>query len=286
MVEDNQPVKRRSRLFGGRRAAKKSAELTQPDPGVSAAVDPASSNPVSSDPASAGAASSDTPSTQTVSTQTVSAHAVSAQTVSADAPSDPTASGQAQSAATDVKVPMTNPNEPNEPWLEPELGQAPAAPTRPAPRTTTSLLFQAPDIQLLPPRPGRERDDDWDRDDRDDRDRDSRDRDSRDSRDRDGGDSGDRDDRGGDRGDTTVRRRTRRRSGDESRLPDDLPPNTVVKVRPPRQQAPAPELITEPQRIKGSTRLEAKKQRRRDGRDAGRRRPVITEAEFLARRES
>ncbi|UYN84611.1 MAG: Rne/Rng family ribonuclease [Microcella sp.] len=48
----------------------------------------------------------------------------------------------------------------------------------------------------------------------------------------------------------------------------------------------SPEPITEPQRIKGSTRLEAKKQRRRDGRDAGRRRPVVTEAEFLARRES
>ncbi|WIB36849.1 Rne/Rng family ribonuclease [Curtobacterium sp. MCJR17_043] len=47
-----------------------------------------------------------------------------------------------------------------------------------------------------------------------------------------------------------------------------------------------PELITEPQRIKGSTRLEAKKQRRRDGRDAGRRRQVVTEDEFLARRES
>ena len=46
------------------------------------------------------------------------------------------------------------------------------------------------------------------------------------------------------------------------------------------------EYITEPQRIKGSTRLEAKKQRRRDGREAGRRRPVVTEAEFLARRES
>ncbi len=46
------------------------------------------------------------------------------------------------------------------------------------------------------------------------------------------------------------------------------------------------ELITEPQRIKGSTRLEAKKQRRRDGREAGRRRPVVTEAEFLARREA
>ena len=39
--------------------------------------------------------------------------------------------------------------------------------------------------------------------------------------------------------------------------------------------------------IKGSTRLEAKKQRRREGRESGRRRPpVITESEFLARRES
>ncbi len=38
--------------------------------------------------------------------------------------------------------------------------------------------------------------------------------------------------------------------------------------------------------LKGSTRLEAKKQRRRESRDTGRRRTVITEAEFLARRES
>ena len=38
--------------------------------------------------------------------------------------------------------------------------------------------------------------------------------------------------------------------------------------------------------VKGSTRLEAKKQRRRESRDTGRRRTVITEAEFLARRES
>ena len=38
--------------------------------------------------------------------------------------------------------------------------------------------------------------------------------------------------------------------------------------------------------LKGSTRLEAKKQRRREGRDAGRRRaPILSEAEFLARRE-
>ena len=38
--------------------------------------------------------------------------------------------------------------------------------------------------------------------------------------------------------------------------------------------------------LKGSTRLEAKRQRRREGRDAGRRRQIITEAEFLTRRES
>ena len=41
------------------------------------------------------------------------------------------------------------------------------------------------------------------------------------------------------------------------------------------------------QGITGSTRLEAKRQRRRDGRDAGRRRPpILSEAEFLARREA
>ncbi|WP_253281546.1 Rne/Rng family ribonuclease [Arcanobacterium phocae] len=37
---------------------------------------------------------------------------------------------------------------------------------------------------------------------------------------------------------------------------------------------------------KGSTRLEAKRQRRKEGRDGGRRRPTITESEYLARRES
>jgi ribonuclease E len=80
----------------------------------------------------------------------------------------------------------------------------------------------------------------------------------------------------------TVRRRSRRRPGEEARDGDDAP-NTVVRVRQPR---PEPVVSNEPTRVKGSTRLEAKKQRRRDGRDAGRRRPVITESEFLARRES
>lgn len=82
-------------------------------------------------------------------------------------------------------------------------------------------------------------------------------------------------------GSSTLRRRARRRQGEERPGQDD-PANTIVRVRTPR----VPELITEPQRIKGSTRLEAKKQRRRDGRDAGRRRTVVTESEFLARREA
>ncbi|WP_349427410.1 Rne/Rng family ribonuclease [Microbacterium sp. LWS13-1.2] len=80
---------------------------------------------------------------------------------------------------------------------------------------------------------------------------------------------------------STSRRRSRRRGGegrDEASAPAEQPQSQ------PRQRAV--ELITEPQRIKGSTRLEAKKQRRRDGREAGRRRAVVTEAEFLARRES
>jgi ribonuclease E len=80
---------------------------------------------------------------------------------------------------------------------------------------------------------------------------------------------------------STIRRRVRQRQGENREVQDDTG-NTVVRIRTPR----SPELITEPQRIKGSTRLEAKKQRRRDGRDAGRRRTVVTESEFLARRES
>jgi ribonuclease E len=79
-----------------------------------------------------------------------------------------------------------------------------------------------------------------------------------------------------------LRRRSRRRAG-EGDAPVESDGKTVVKVRTPREpKAPS----NEPQRVAGSTRLEAKKQRRRDGRDAGRRRSVITESEFLARREA
>ncbi len=94
---------------------------------------------------------------------------------------------------------------------------------------------------------------------------------------------------GPDDGETTSSRRRRRRrrrggggDGDEQ-APDD-PPNTVVRVREPREHND--ERV---QGVKGSTRLEAKKQRRREGREMvrrGRRGLVLTEAEFLARRES
>ncbi|MET9659877.1 Rne/Rng family ribonuclease, partial [Streptomyces sp. NPDC006510] len=89
------------------------------------------------------------------------------------------------------------------------------------------------------------------------------------------------------------RRRRRRRSGDVSADADngtDDPERTVVKVREPRRKEAEREPGTgfdEVQSIKGSTRMEAKKQRRREGREQGRRRvPIITEAEFLARREA
>ena len=78
------------------------------------------------------------------------------------------------------------------------------------------------------------------------------------------------------------RTRTRNRGGNGSAAEEKQSNETPRKQR----QKSQPELITEPQKVKGSTRLEAKKQRRRDGRDAGRRRSVITESEFLARRES
>ncbi|GAA1340343.1 hypothetical protein GCM10009611_10210 [Arthrobacter roseus] len=92
-----------------------------------------------------------------------------------------------------------------------------------------------------------------------------------------------------DAGSITSRRRRRRRRGEQDLEltggGDDDPPNTVTRVRAPRQPAEAP-VNNKVTSVKGSTRLEAKKQRRRDSRDSGRRRQVITEAEFLARRES
>jgi ribonuclease E len=97
---------------------------------------------------------------------------------------------------------------------------------------------------------------------------------------------------------TSRRRRRRRRRQTAEDLAaggsdgSDDPPNTVVKVREPRQRraAGSPDSVAtedEVMGLRGSVRLVAKQQRRREGRATrSRRTPVITEAEFLARRES
>ncbi|HPZ70452.1 MAG TPA: Rne/Rng family ribonuclease, partial [Dermatophilaceae bacterium] len=82
------------------------------------------------------------------------------------------------------------------------------------------------------------------------------------------------------RSDLASRRRTRRRRRGSSAGEVEDAPGVVTRVR--EVRSARDEVVG----VRGSTRLEAKKQRRREGREAGRRRQVITEAEFLARRES
>ncbi|ALG07485.1 translation initiation factor IF-2 N-terminal domain-containing protein [Kibdelosporangium phytohabitans] len=95
-----------------------------------------------------------------------------------------------------------------------------------------------------------------------------------------------------DDGSNRRRRRRRRRKGSDGDDPaagEDDPPNTVVHVREARDEKPKADKPDrdEVRSVRGSTRLEAKRQRRRDGREAGRRRaPILSEAEFLTRRES
>lgn len=85
---------------------------------------------------------------------------------------------------------------------------------------------------------------------------------------------------------TSHRRRRRRRGTEdieiEGGVEDDV--ETVTKVRAPRlADSHASDTVTS---VRGSTRLEAKRVRRRESRSLGRRRHIVTEAEFLARRES
>ncbi len=86
----------------------------------------------------------------------------------------------------------------------------------------------------------------------------------------------------------TSHRRRRRRRGDADLEfeggTDGDPEDTIVKVRAPRlSDSHSTNRVTG---VRGSTRLEAKRIRRRETRATGRRRQIITEAEFLARRES
>ncbi|WP_300344665.1 Rne/Rng family ribonuclease [Nesterenkonia sp.] len=80
------------------------------------------------------------------------------------------------------------------------------------------------------------------------------------------------------------KRRRRRGSADMEIEESDDDGHTVTRIRSGREAGEsAPDKVTG---VKGSTRLEAKRQRRRASRSGGRRRGIITEAEFLARRES
>ncbi|WP_203579575.1 Rne/Rng family ribonuclease [Microbacterium hibisci] len=179
-----------------------------------------------------------------------------------DAQTDESPADEAQAAESPAEEPT-----PEDSQVEPEAEAKPEpepAPAEPEPLTaqslgllpevfvsavSTQLVFYAPEIAVLPARPGRAPEPEAD----------------------------------SAASSTSSRRRSRRRGGegrDEASAVSDEP----KQPQQPRQRAV--ELITEPQRIKGSTRLEAKKQRRRDGREAGRRRAVVTEAEFLARREA
>ena len=243
--------KKRSRLFGGRKAARDAAAAastpaetsTTPVPEATQAAEPASAVAVES---------------RVQATKPVADHA----------PTDQAPTDQSAAQRTQPRHVAQAPDG-SEDTVEPS---APVQKTRPRP--STSLLFQAPDLPPMPERaPGRESNSRPERELRESH-----------SRDQDYDGSVSRDDQGNPDADETgsVRRRSRRRPGEEAR-PGDEAPNTVVRVRQPR---PEPVVSNEPTRIKGSTRLEAKKQRRRDGRDAGRRRPVVTESEFLARRES
>ncbi|MDD7939643.1 Rne/Rng family ribonuclease [Actinomycetospora lutea] len=97
----------------------------------------------------------------------------------------------------------------------------------------------------------------------------------------------------GSSGGSRRRRRRRRRSSDDGSSGDgssegDDPPDTVTHVRDRVERPEGGKSSNDEVRgVKGSTRLEAKRQRRRDGRESGRRRPsILSESEFLARREA
>ncbi len=251
---DDAAPKRRSRLFGGRRARSTGQEArgedTQtgpvdtvagaetpvgPDETV-AVTDEQSAAPVVPVEVEAVTGPADEP--HDVSTLTGDLPVVDA-AATADA-GDEAAAVSASPAETAAPAAATD--EISETAAD---GAAEPEPFVPRATSTLSLIFHAPVLPELPDRAPRVPDEDED------------------------------DDQGG-------RRRSRRRGTSADR--EAREPREPRDHQEPRRREV--EYITEPQRIKGSTRLEAKKQRRRDGRDAGRRRTVITEDEFLARRES
>ena len=232
----------------------------------------------------------------------------------AEAEAQPAAAGPSSNAAAAPSDAAVAPTEAAGPSSNAAVAPTEAAETSPfaslflEPASPTSVLFQAPDLSTVvrPAAPAAAEADEDDAEDTDGDDsssrrrRRSRGRRSRsrlDEREGAGAEGSDEDEAADDADEqsgvledgVTSRRRRRRRRGDQDLEltggGDDDPPNTVTRVRAPRavSDAPASNRVTS---VKGSTRLEAKKQRRRESRDTGRRRTVITEAEFLARRES
>ncbi|KQS59949.1 ribonuclease [Geodermatophilus sp. Leaf369] len=88
-------------------------------------------------------------------------------------------------------------------------------------------------------------------------------------------------------GSSTRRRRRRRRRGESTGATADTT-DSSDDDRPERAGRNGRDSSDDAVRgVAGSTRLEAKRQRRRDGRDTGRKRaPILSESEFLARREA
>jgi len=242
---DGAGVKRRGRLFGGRRGGRKAAESEQQSNATASESAPQTASPAQESEAAAetasGVAEAATAQQDATRQDATQQDATQQDATRQDATQqDATQQDAAQQVDTQDTARPGAPTQSAAPATDPasagdvivtHAAQAPGLPS-------TALLFQAP--PALPP--AAERDEEDDEPDEA----------------------------------STSRRRTRRRSGENGRQASE------EKHREQRE----PVLITEPQKVKGSTRLEAKKQRRRDGRDAGRRRAVITEAEFLARRES
>jgi len=248
--------KRRGRLFGGRRArsagsleARGDAAQAAPVDETVALTDEAVATSGSVQPADAVPVSVEVDAVASPSDEPHDVSTLTGDLPVVDATTAPTVSDEAgadRASGPDAAATAAP--------AGPETPAAPAAeePFVPKATSTLSLIFHAPVLPELPYRaPRDERDEDDD-------------------------------EQGG------GRRRSRRRgtSADRESREHREPRNH----REPRDhQEPRRrevEYITEPQKVKGSTRLEAKKQRRRDGRDAGRRRQVVTEDEFLARRES
>jgi ribonuclease E len=262
MVNTDTPEPKKRRF--GRKAAAP-APVAQAEP-VAQAAPVEQAAPVAQAESAPAAPPAKAPRRRATAAKSAASHVSAGEAPAGDA--DPAAAKAPSAKSTTAKAAAAEPASEGDAAPKSHARRAPALPP-------TSLLFQAPDIAPLPPLPRQSSG-------RGEGGRADNGRSDSGRSDNGRSDNGRADSGQADENAAGVRRRSRRRPGEEPREGDNEP-NVVVKVRQPRKQA---ELITEPQRVKGSTRLEAKKQRRRDGRDAGRRRPVITEAEFLARRES